>query len=647
MLSGKCQPGWTLLGDTCFMYLGGPMTYRQAVDFCAKDNATLPTITNFYQYHVLTHYLEQQQEDWRYYDMVWINDLDNADCNVFVDSTVKSISCDFMLPALCEMDEHVHLAPPTSVYELPKEMVYSLAVLAAMLFLVLLVCCCWCNKTRHRKKERLQRRDSIRMSKSSIGTRSLTSMTSTGFSDINYRRRFINNQSKTGTVSSTYQRQQQQQQQQPQRTPSGMLVSNSQQQLNATNATSFDSLAEKHSVSGLTSMDPNASYADAFQSHLHSTNPMPDAAVAAAASGSAANLNSLGSHLSPNGGRSSFADTHDVHYAPGGGGGTGQGTTLTFPQVHSASGYDISSYDNGGYRPDTRQSNQIGGGGNPNVSGVWPSDGGHDLSASLNQGPPGYNPSSSRQNLQSASGQRPDSVADMKRDLKARLDNRGGSDSGDDDFNTTGTTSDASSDPQADRGTGEYQTMDSRTGVPAAAAPFDPSSFRGPSSGRSPFGSRALPETPSAAASGNIPSVPGYAKPIVTPTGTAQRPFQPPPDPPRSRPPAVARPEDPPPPPVSNAARSRRPLLETSLDHSDEEEEPGPPHPPRSRSVGHILETNLDDDDAASQSGGEEAGSRQRPPLLPNSNGHSRSLGENGFPRLSVGPAAPMLETDM
>ena len=70
LLSGKCQPGWTLLGDTCFMYHGAPMTYRQIQEFCAKDNATLPTITNLYQYHLLAQYLDQQQEDWRYYDMV-------------------------------------------------------------------------------------------------------------------------------------------------------------------------------------------------------------------------------------------------------------------------------------------------------------------------------------------------------------------------------------------------------------------------------------------------------------------------------------------------------------------------------------------------------------------------------------------------
>ena len=65
---------------------------------------------------------------------------------------------------------------------------YSLIAVVAMALLVILVCLCWCSKARTRKKERFERRNSIRMSKSSLaGSRSLASMQSAGFSDINYR----------------------------------------------------------------------------------------------------------------------------------------------------------------------------------------------------------------------------------------------------------------------------------------------------------------------------------------------------------------------------------------------------------------------------------------------------------------------------
>ena len=60
--------------------------------------------------------------------MVWINDLDSTGCNVFVDGTIKSVSCDFMLPTLCEMDEHVRLtAFPSSVAELSLEVGHYLS----------------------------------------------------------------------------------------------------------------------------------------------------------------------------------------------------------------------------------------------------------------------------------------------------------------------------------------------------------------------------------------------------------------------------------------------------------------------------------------------------------------------------------------
>ena len=75
------------------------------------------------------------------------------------------------------------------------------------------VCCLWCSKSRQRKKERFERRNSIRLSKSSLaGSRSLASMNSTSFTDINYRRRLVamspngtmgtNAGSKTGTINS-------------------------------------------------------------------------------------------------------------------------------------------------------------------------------------------------------------------------------------------------------------------------------------------------------------------------------------------------------------------------------------------------------------------------------------------------------------
>lgn len=34
VLSGKCPPGWDLVGDTCYIYVGAPMTFSEAREFC-------------------------------------------------------------------------------------------------------------------------------------------------------------------------------------------------------------------------------------------------------------------------------------------------------------------------------------------------------------------------------------------------------------------------------------------------------------------------------------------------------------------------------------------------------------------------------------------------------------------------------------
>ena len=61
------------------------------------------------RYYEIHRYLESQQRDWRYYDMVWVQHLDSpaAECTAFVDGGVDAVSCNFLLPTLCELDPHV------------------------------------------------------------------------------------------------------------------------------------------------------------------------------------------------------------------------------------------------------------------------------------------------------------------------------------------------------------------------------------------------------------------------------------------------------------------------------------------------------------------------------------------------------------
>ena len=251
---------------------------------------------------------------------------------------------------------------------------------------------------------------------------------------------------------------------------------------------------------------------------------------------------------------------------------------LMFPSTNPNGGYD-----NNGYRPSTRQSNR------------------------------------SQQDLHQMQPQpqQADSVADMKRELKQRLEVE--TSSSPDETNTT--TSETGSEPNAAASAvgGEYQTME-------RSPLYESSTFR-PAEGR-----RALPTTPPAPADQTIPSVPGYAKPYA-------RPFQPPPDPPASKPPRSFNyaPE-----PAGAGRDDHRPLLlETSLD--DDTLTRRQKQPVRSRSVGQILETNLDDDVDQGGNGGEADGGGTGDDAA----SHSRSLGGDKFPRLSATQPNSLLESDL
>ena len=259
LMSGKCHPGWQLVGNTCFMYHGAPMSFTEAKEFCAKDNASMPYLMD--RYYEIHRFLETQQADWRYYDMAWVQHLDSPshECTAFVDSGVDSVSCDFLLPTLCELDPHVN--PGFSLHHLEDYVtIGALCTGIGLVLLVTLVCLLWCTKNRARKKERFERRNSIRLSKSSLGSRSLASMQSAGFSDINYRRRMVGSQSNS-------------------RQPS-IVTSNPYGDY-------YGDTMEKRALQETT----NRPY-DVYNT-------------------------GLGAHMSP--GSSNFVDMHDVHYAPGAG----------------------------------------------------------------------------------------------------------------------------------------------------------------------------------------------------------------------------------------------------------------------------------------------------------------------------------------
>ena len=292
LMSGKCHPGWTLVGNTCFMYHGAPMSFTEAKEFCAKDNASMPYLMD--RYYEIHRFLETQQADWRYYDMAWVQHLDSPSnqCTAFVDAGVDTVSCDFLLPTLCELDPHVN--PGFSLHHLEDYVtIAALCTAIGLVLLVTMVCVCWCTKNRTRKKERFERRNSIRLSKSSLGSRSLASMQSAGFSDINYRRRMVSQSNS--------------------RAPS-IVTSNPYGDYYG------DTMEKRALQEASAQLQPYNVYNPGSQ-------------------------NVLGSHVSP--GSQNFADLHDVHYAPGG---SNVAATVHIPPTN------YEGFENRAYRPETRQS---------------------------------------------------------------------------------------------------------------------------------------------------------------------------------------------------------------------------------------------------------------------------------------------------
>uniref|UniRef100_T1GGG9 SRCR domain-containing protein n=1 Tax=Megaselia scalaris TaxID=36166 RepID=T1GGG9_MEGSC len=104
ILDGKCPPGWTQVFDTCYMYVGSPMSFREAREFCRSDNASMPFIRTDSHYS-LWKYLESQMTHMRFPEKVWVQDYNHIDtCTSFIYRSVEVEDCNKRMGFLCEID---------------------------------------------------------------------------------------------------------------------------------------------------------------------------------------------------------------------------------------------------------------------------------------------------------------------------------------------------------------------------------------------------------------------------------------------------------------------------------------------------------------------------------------------------------------
>ncbi|XP_011334038.1 protein bark beetle isoform X2 [Ooceraea biroi] len=195
VLNGKCPPAWELVGDTCYILIGAPMDFYSARDFCRSANASMPFIMG--DYLALWKFARKQQERFDYSERVWVQQLERVDqCTMFTYQTIEIDHCSQPNSFICEIDPKVSIDPLSW-----RKDIVAVGVLGAVgvaLALLTAAVALWISKSKKRKLERLERRNSIRQSLHSLRSVGSTS----GFTELAYRRKPIATKHSTDTLNS-------------------------------------------------------------------------------------------------------------------------------------------------------------------------------------------------------------------------------------------------------------------------------------------------------------------------------------------------------------------------------------------------------------------------------------------------------------
>lgn len=88
------------------MYIGAPMGFYEAREFCRSDNASLPFIQA--DATPLWTYLQQQMVNLKYPERVWVQDLNYLEqCTSFIYRNVEFDPCESKRGFICEIDPKV------------------------------------------------------------------------------------------------------------------------------------------------------------------------------------------------------------------------------------------------------------------------------------------------------------------------------------------------------------------------------------------------------------------------------------------------------------------------------------------------------------------------------------------------------------
>ena len=166
---GKCELGWTLIDDTCYTYVGSYVNYREAESVCKKFESRLaretvapiklPRFRKLARSSQYDYEAQSYRRMWLYTELV-NTDTPSAKCNVVEDFGVAESNCVDFLPFICEKDP-VFLG---AAFRFKDEIAFAIAAVGALLVCILLLSGLWLYKSRKRKKEHLDRQNTLRTS---------------------------------------------------------------------------------------------------------------------------------------------------------------------------------------------------------------------------------------------------------------------------------------------------------------------------------------------------------------------------------------------------------------------------------------------------------------------------------------------------
>ncbi|XP_074661276.1 protein bark beetle-like [Tubulanus polymorphus] len=179
VLEGRCPPGWVLYEERCYIYIGGAVPFDEAKEQCRHEGALLADSHKDRLKFFVGQQRKLQSNYRRYISRSWVSysgPNSPGRCTVVREVYLEDHDCNTLLPFFCEKDPY-----PNEPFRWLVLIIVG-CVLAAVIILIIIIMCCWYVKSKGRTKQRLERRNSMRVSR-----RSNRSLPSTGFNS--YHRR--------------------------------------------------------------------------------------------------------------------------------------------------------------------------------------------------------------------------------------------------------------------------------------------------------------------------------------------------------------------------------------------------------------------------------------------------------------------------